>query len=176
MLDELLHYAHDYVRVLLFDGGACNQVLRSIIHGQMDNSFRRKVVDLKYFSKLSYSECPGMQDLPRFPMKTCFVDKTEQIFALQGPSHALKNGASQVCSESKVVFFGHFMCDFSGALQNDLPLPAYSRKDAMSDRLCSLLSHPLFLIHSDATWICLVLFQSISLCLCHPVVSFAFFE
>ncbi|CAK9074248.1 unnamed protein product, partial [Durusdinium trenchii] len=148
MMDELLHRCQDYVRVFLFDGEACNQLLKSIIFGQLDAHHRRSVMDLKFFSKLTFGECPGLSVLPRCPIKSCFFDQ-DQIFAMQGPSHALKNTAAQICAEGKVVFFGKFMTDCSGMLANDLPLPAFNRKDGMSDRLTALLSSPMYLIPNE---------------------------
>lgn len=150
MMDELLHRCQDYVRVFLFDGEACNQLLKSIIFGQLDAHHRRSVMDLKFFSKLTFGERPGLSVLPRCPIKSCFFDQ-DQIFAMQGPSHALKNTAAQICAEGKVVFFGKFMTDCSGMLANDLPLPAFNRKDGMSDRLTALLSSPMYLIPNEVT-------------------------
>lgn len=150
MMDELMAHAHDRVRVFLFDGEAANQVVRSVVHGELDAIFRRKIKDFKFFSRLTWQECPCAQELPRFPIKLCQVDRAEYIHAMPGSAHALKNSAAQICSPRKVVFFGSFMTDCSGGLAFDLPLPAFSRRDPMSDRLCSLLSNPMFLAEDRA--------------------------
>ena len=128
---------------------SCWTILKCIIHGQVDGSLRRKLAETVFFKDVKHEKVPGLEGI-RFPLRICKV-KGRVLYLLPGPAHAVKNAAAQVASESKVLYFGQHMADPTGAVTNGMPIPAYGRKDAMSDRLCSLFSNPLFLLQ-DVTW------------------------
>ena len=73
------------------------------------------------------------------------------IFALCGPAHAMKNATGGLMSSCKVLYYGSLYADPAGALQNGLPVPAFVRKDSMSDRLAALLCNPMFLLQDQDT-------------------------
>ena len=150
MVDEIMLHCAPYVRLFTFDGEACNQLLRAFLHGTASPANRKKALesDLKVFSRMEYHAIPGTQNLPRCPLRIAILEG-EPIYAMPGPAHAAKNAAGQVCAAGKVLHFGTFAADAAGALSHGLPVPAFARKDAMSDRLCSLLCNPLFLVSDD---------------------------
>lgn len=151
MLDAFMDVAGSYVRLLVFDGESCNGILKSAIHGNMDLHHRRRLQDTRFFHKVRHGEIPGLESLPRVPMKIAKLDGVDAVYAMPGPAHATKNALAQACSEGKVLFYGKYPCDASGTLEFNVPIPAFCRKDAMSDRLCSLLSCPLFLAQTKAS-------------------------
>ena len=140
LIDAFMDRASDYVTALIFDGETCHQLIKQCVHGNLDRVSRLKLAELVYFKDVQYSEIPGTDLLPRCPMKICKV-KGQPLFA-----------ASQLMSATKVLYYGNFAADPTPMLEHDLPLPAYVRKDAMSDRLTSLLSNPFFMISSSAPW------------------------
>ncbi|CAK9022434.1 unnamed protein product [Durusdinium trenchii] len=131
--------ASDYVTALIFDGETCHQLIKQCVHGNLDRVSRLKLAELVYFKDVQYSEIPGTDLLPRCPMKICKV-KGQPLFAITGPAHSVKNAASQLMSATKVLYYGNFAADPTPMLEHDLPLPAYVRKDAMSDRFAVLLT------------------------------------
>lgn len=145
IVDEVMFQAADFVQMFIFDGETCHQIIRSAVHGDANLAIKRQLMETKFFSKIRYRPIEGLESLPRIPLKIAFVDG-HPLWALPGPAHALKNAAAQLCAEGKVLQFGLYFADASGALSGGLPLPAFTRKDPMSDRLCSLLSNPLYLI------------------------------
>ena len=151
LIDAFMDRASDYVTALIFDGETCHQLIKQCVHGNLDRVSRLKLAELVYFKDVQYSEIPGTDLLPRCPMKICKV-KGQPLFAITGPAHSVKNAASQLMSATKVLYYGNFAADPTPMLEHDLPLPAYVRKDAMSDRLTSLLSNPFFMISSSAPW------------------------
>ena len=136
------------MKLFLFDGEACNQVVRSAIYGDASPQNRRKIFDTKYFSRIQHKKIKGLETLPRFPLLAAYYDD-KPVYAMPGPAHACKNSAAQLSSPGKLLFFGSHAADSSGCLEAGLPLPAFSRKDPMSDRLCSLLSNPMYLIPDE---------------------------
>lgn len=148
MLDAVLAHGKDYVRLIVCDGQGCHGLLRNAIWGNLDPAFRRKIMDTSWFSLLRHKELPGLEDIPNFPFKLCMLGDNP-VYCLAGPAHAAKNAAGQALSPAKVLYYGVHFCDPAATLQNSMPVPAYCRKDPMSDRLCSLLSSPWFLISQD---------------------------
>lgn len=132
-------------RLLVFDSEGCNIMIRKAFCGTLEPLQMQKVRSLPFFGQLEFENLKGLEDWPHLPMKLCKV-RGEYVFALAGPAHSTKNAAGQLVSTSKVLYFGRFFSDAAGTLQNSMPLPAFMRRDAMSDRLCSLLSSPLFLV------------------------------
>ena len=146
MLDAFMMRAFQFVKVFVFDGESCNNVLRHVIHGTADARTLRRVRSTQFFSQLNHASIQGFEALPRVPMKHCTTDAGRSLYALCGAAHAMKNACGQLMSSGRVLFFGHYYADASGALALGLPLPVFVRKDAMSDRLSSLLCNPLFLL------------------------------
>ena len=146
MLDAFMVHAFPFVKLFVFDGESCNSVLRNVIRGTADASLRRKLYSTQFFSRLNHASIPGFEALPRVPMKHCTTDSGRSLYALCGSAHAMKNACGQLMSSGRVLFFGHYYADASGGLPMGLPLPAFVRKDAMSDRLSALLCNPLFLL------------------------------
>ena len=161
MVDHVMMLSHSYVKMLVCDGEGCNQSIRAAIHGDMEARLRRKLLDTKFFSDIKHRKVPGMECLPRFPIACAFYEESA-LFAMPGPAHAVKNCAGQICAEGKLVFFGVHFCDAAGTIGNGMPLPAFSRRDPMSDRLTSLLSNPLFLLSDEAPWLKSKLWVSVS--------------
>jgi hypothetical protein len=62
--------------------------------------------------------------------------------------HADKNSNGQMVSPIKTIWLGSYWIDHSGSRKYGLPPAAYSRADAMSDRLNALLNNPWFLVQS----------------------------
>eukprot|EP00435_Cladocopium_sp_Y103_P024467 s2243_g6.t1 len=145
MLDAFMVRASPFVKMFVFDGESCNNVLRNAIHGTLDATLRRKLLSTEFFSQLNHAGIPGFEALPRLPIKHCTTDSGRSLYALCGAAHAMKNACGQLMSSGRVLFFGRHYADAAGALAHGLPLPAFGRKDAMSDRLCALLCNPLFL-------------------------------
>lgn len=141
MIDEFMHHAAEYVRIFVCDSEACNLLVKSAIHGDLDRSFLRKISETRFFSQLKHMEVPGLESLPHFPMRLCLLDG-DPLYCMPGPAHATKNSAAQMMSSTKVVYFGTHFADASGTLTKGMALPAFTRRDPMSDRLCSLLSNP----------------------------------
>jgi hypothetical protein len=161
MLDAFADRASEYCKLFICDGEACNSILKSAICGQLSPELKRKMFQTKFFSRLRHVPIQGLEELPHFPIRSCFLDDGDPIFCMPGSAHAVKNAAGQVCSETKVPYFGRHFCDATGALEFSLPIPAYVRKDGMSDRLSSLLANPFFLMRLRDNWIC-KLFQMMS--------------
>lgn len=141
MIDEFMHYAAERVRIFVCDSEACNLLVKSAIHGDFDRSVLRKLSETRFFSKLKYKEVPGMEILPNFGIRSCLLDD-DPLYCMPGPAHATKNSAAQMMSSTKVLYFGSHFADASGTLTKGMALPAFTRRDPMSDRLCSLLSNP----------------------------------
>lgn len=135
---------------LIMDGEGCNQMIRRIIHGDMDPDLRRRVQNLRFFSRLRFQ--PLALDWPRVPMQLCTIDQ-EPLFAIVGPAHTMKNSAGQLQSHVRSIFCGDYFADLSGSLPHGIPWPAFQRKDPMSDRLCSLLCSPQYLIVPVVAWL-----------------------
>lgn len=147
MLDEFAARSSEFCKIFICDGEACNSMLKLAIFGQMDPAQRRRMFDMKFFSRLKHQDIAGLEEVPNLPIKVCFVDE-DPVFCLTGPAHAIKNAVGQVCSETKVLHFGRHFCDATGCLEYNMPIPSYTRKDSMSDRLASLFGNPFFLIQS----------------------------
>ena len=153
IIDEMMYHSKDFVRILVCDGEACNRLVKNAIFGDATPDYRRKILDTKYFSHVHHRKIAGLEGLPRFPLLSATVDG-EAMYFLPGTAHACKNAAAQISSSTKIVHFGMHAADASGLLSAGLPLPAYSRKDPMSDRLSSLLANPMYLIGVDqALWL-----------------------
>ena len=151
MVDHVLSESMgDLCCCLVFAGEGCNQVIRRILHGQMSPDLQRKVQTLKFFSKLEHQPLP--LEWPRLPVQTCTLDD-QAFFGVIGPAHTMKNSAGQLQSHIRTLYFGMFFADLAGTLPHGIPWPAFQRQDAMSDRLCSLLCGPQFLISPMASWI-----------------------
>lgn len=147
-MDEFMFVSSDFVRVIICDGESCNNILKDAVFGRLGPAHRRRLLQTKFFQHLTHRAIPGLSILPHVPYQMCFF-KDEPIYCLSGVAHAVKNSAGQTMSETKVLFYGKHFVDSTGALQFSLPVPAYCRKDAMSDRLTSLLSNPYFLIRAS---------------------------
>lgn len=148
MVDLVLREVYEHCAIVIFDGESCNQGIKAAIHGTLDGASRRALEGTSFFEHLQHTQVKGLEDLPHLPIQACTFDGS-YIFALPGPAHACKNSAGQVMSECKLLHFGSYAADCAGALSLDMPIPAFCRKDPMSDRLCSLLSNPFFLVHCD---------------------------
>eukprot|EP00435_Cladocopium_sp_Y103_P041609 s486_g11.t1 len=151
MVDHFMQQAASYVKVFIFDGEGCNGVLRQVVHGTASATLKRRVLNTDFFSQLRHVEVQGFECLPRNPLMHCLTGTGRALYALCAPAHAMKNAAGQVMSSGRVLFYGEHYADASGALSNGLPMPAFSRKDAMSDRLCALLCNPMFVIRDADT-------------------------
>lgn len=141
----------DLCRVLVFDSEGCNIMIRKALCGTLEGNQMQKLRSLGFFGSLEFEPVKGLEHWPHLPIKICKV-RGEPVFALAGPAHSTKNAAGQLVSPSKVLYFGRFFSDAAGTLQYSMPVPAFMRKDAMSDRLCSLLSSPLFLVEFEVPW------------------------
>ena len=134
---------------MVMDAEGCNTWVLRILHGNMPPDLERKVQGLRFFSRLEHKALP--LQWPRVPLKMCLLDG-EPFFGVIGPAHTMKNSAGQLQSVVRMLHFGRYFADASGTLPHGCPWPAYQRADAMSDRLCSLLCGPQFLISPVATW------------------------
>ena len=85
--------------------------------------------ELPFLSNVTYRDIDGLELLPRAPPKLCMV-RGKLLYGLAAPAHAAKNSSAQLLAESKVLYFGKYWADATGALEYSLPVPAYSRKDA----------------------------------------------
>lgn len=133
----------DLCSCLIMDGEGCNQMVLKIIHGDIDSDMQIKVEKLGFFRKVRHAPIP--LDWPRLPIKLCLVDG-DPFFGLVGPADTMKNAAGQLQSPIRILYYGEYFADCAGMLQHGVPWPAFQRRDAMSDRLCSLLASPQFLI------------------------------
>ena len=138
----------DLCACLIMDGEGCNQPIKKMIHGLADPTMLRKMQNLEFFSKLEYTPIP--LDWPKLPMQIATIEG-EPFFGIIGPAHTMKNAAGQLQSHIRTLYYGNIFADVSGALAHSLPWPAFQRRDAMSDRLCALLSAPHFLLTPTAT-------------------------
>ena len=155
MVDHFMLQAASYVKIFIFDGEGCNSVLRQVVHGTAPATLRRRVLNVtQFFSQLRHVDVQGFESLPRIPLMHCLTSTGRALYALCAPAHAMKNAAGQLMSSGRVLFYGEHYADAAGALSNGLPAPAFSRKDAMSDRLCALLCNPMFVLR-DADTCCL---------------------
>lgn len=145
MVDEVMHQARGHITMVVCDSESCNHMVLQAIHGSLDAKLRRKIMDTKWFSQLTHRKIPGMDVLPRCPMMLAF-DEDRAVYAPGGVAHAVKNSSSQVLTEHKLLYFGVYAADPSGSLQYGMPLPAFCKRDSMSDRLTALLSCPIFYI------------------------------
>lgn len=145
MVDHLLASSiGELCRVFICDGEGCNAVLRRAILGNLTLEEKRRVQSLSWFSRLKHTKVPGLGKFPRWHVRACTIDG-EPIFYLQGVAHAVKNACSQATSTIRILHCGWYWVDAAGALKNNIPLPAYKRADAMSDRLAALFNCPMFL-------------------------------
>ena len=147
IIDEFMHYASDYVKVIISDGETCNTLLRKVVHGvgRILPEHKKRLSKLKFFSLVRHHQIAGVEALPRFPMQMCCIrDRT--LFVMGATAHCLKNSSAQAMASHRVLMFGKFFCDASPCLRHALPVPAFARKDPMSDRLNALLCSPLFMI------------------------------
>lgn len=135
----------DLVKVFVMDGEGCNSYIRKAVFGELD---RKQLDGLNWFSKLQFHELKAMADWPRYPIKAATMEG-QYVYALGGVAHATKNAAGQMQSELRVIYCGDFFVDVAGTLQNNMPLPAFSRLDPMSDKLTALLNNPLFYVDQD---------------------------
>ncbi|CAK9073231.1 ZnF_CDGSH domain-containing protein [Durusdinium trenchii] len=119
IVDEVMFQAADFVQMFIFDGETCHQIIRSAVHGDANLAIKRQLMETKFFSKIRYRPIEGLESLPRIPLKIAFVDG-HPLWALPGPAHALKNAAAQLCAEGKVLQFGLYFADASGALSGGL--------------------------------------------------------
>ena len=150
IMDAFLHQVGDYFKVLLFDGEGCNTLIRKIVHGVAPPEVMIRLDQTFFFKELSHTEIPGLSQLPRCPIRMCLI-KDDPFFALTAPQHASKNASAQMMSEIRVLFCGRYAVDATGTLQANMPAPAFSRKDPMSDRLNSLLCNPMFMLREQDT-------------------------
>ena len=147
MIDELMTNATgDLIKILVFDGEACNGLIRRLVQGVLRLP-AEKQRRLKFFAELRFEDLPDVQ-YPRLPVRLCKVAK-EYIYAMPGPAHSQKNAVGQIMSHIRVIHCGNYFCDAAGCLPHNLPLPAFRREDPMSDRLSALFNSPLYMI-SDA--------------------------
>lgn len=128
IIDKVLDYMSEHVQLIICDGEGCNNLIKNLIHGSLAPEYRRKLHSLPLLQNVSYREVEGLSELPFSPPKLCFV-KGRLMYGLPAPAHASKNASAQLLSESKVLYFGKYFADPSGALEYNLPIPAYSRKD-----------------------------------------------
>lgn len=152
MIDAYMVHAIQYVKLIVFDAESCNHLVRSCIHGCLEATYQRRLGETQFFQTLRHSKISGLESLPRFPISICQAQDNECIYALPGPAHAGKNAVGQMQSEGRLLFYGDYMCDSAGTLEYSMPLPAFTRKDAMSDRLAALLSCPLFCVAMKEIW------------------------
>lgn len=150
MLDEFAHRVSDFCQIFISDNESCNQILKAAIWGELSPELKRKMFDTKWFCKLKHSNIQGLEILPHMPLRLCTVNE-EPIFAMTGPAHSEKNAFTQIAVDCRTVHCGRHFVDATGCLEHQLPIPAYVRKDPQSDRLCSLLASPFFMVPSD-TW------------------------
>ena len=140
----------DLCSCLIMDGEGCNQVVRRLIQGVPDADAKRKLDSTVFFKHLRHEPFP--LKWPRVPQKLCTISG-DPFFAVVGPAHTMKNAAGQIQSHIRTLFFGDHFADLAGSLQQGMPWPAFQRADPMSDRLCSLLAAPLFLLSAVASWV-----------------------
>ena len=151
LVDRVMSMAiGDLVTCLIMDGEGCNTLILRILHNDIDANLQRKVQSLQWFSRLRFQ--PLRLEWPRVPMQLCTIDQ-EPLFGIVGPAHSMKNAAGQLQSHIRTLYYGDHFADLSGALPGGIPWPAYQRRDPMSDRLCSLLCSPQFLVAPIVTWI-----------------------
>lgn len=128
IIDKVLDYVSEHVQLIICDGEGCNNLIKNLIHGCLAPAFRRKLHLLPLLKNVSYRDVEGLAELPFSPPKLCFVNG-RLLYGLPGPAHASKNASAQLLSEGKVLYYGKYFADASGALEYNLPIPAYSRKD-----------------------------------------------
>ena len=162
MLDAFMQHASEYVRIFICDSEACNLMLKALIHGTVESSMKRKIAETRFFSRIRYCEVPGLSDLPSFPMRLCQFDG-DFLYCMPGAAHAAKNSCAQLMAPHKLLHFGAYFADASGTLLNDMPLPAFCRRDPMSDRLASLLACPFYMVGRGEPW-----------CMCYHMLSCSF--
>ena len=129
IIDHVLEYVADHVRLIICDGEGCNNLIKHVISGCLAPEYRRKLHTLPYMSNVSYRTVEALGELPRAVPKLCLV-KGNLLYGLPAPAHAAKNASAQLLAEGKVLYFGKYWADATGALEYNLPVPAYSRKDA----------------------------------------------
>ena len=83
----------------------------------------------------------------------CTSSIAGHLYTLSGPAHALKNACGQASSPIRFLFFGDLWADAACMLPHGLPVPAFTRKDEMSDRASALLCNPFYLVHDLAPWL-----------------------
>lgn len=129
IIDHVLTFVADHVRLVICDGEGCNNLIKHVIQGCLAPEFRRKIPSLSYMKNVTYKEVAGLGELPRPTLKLCLVNG-RLLYGLPAPAHAAKNASAQLLAEGKVLYFGKFFADPTGGLEYSLPVPAYSRKDA----------------------------------------------
>lgn len=105
MLDAFMQHASDYVRIFICDSEACNLMLKALIHGTLDNSMKRKIAETRFFSRLRYSEVPGLSVLPSFPMLLCKLEG-DFLYCMPGAAHAAKNSCTQLMAPTSCCTSG----------------------------------------------------------------------
>lgn len=156
------HEPGELVKIVIVDGEGCNGLMKRAIFGQISSAFRKRLDGLQWFSRLKHVSLAGVEDWPRCPIKACKLDD-QWIYAMPATAHSQKNSCGQLQSNIRVLYFGNFFADVSGALANSLPVPAFVRRDTMSDRLAALLCNPLFMVCDRDPWCisisCYILFD-----------------
>ena len=148
MVGQILAEAAPLLRMLTLDGEGCHQLILKSVFGNLSEAERGIASETPFFRDLRHRPLPS-SCLPRVPMMCC-LHRDEEIFAMPGVLHVIKNASSQACSPGKVLFFGRYICDAVGLLGAGVPVPAYTRRDPMSDRHNALLNNPFFLAASLA--------------------------
>ena len=128
LIDLVLHHIGEHCKIIICDGEGCNNLIKHVVHGCLASQYRRILPKLHFFSNVRYKEIDALKELPRLDTKLCYVNNN-LLYALPGVAHAAKNASSQLMAEGKVLFYGQHWADPSGCLQNQLPIPAYCRKD-----------------------------------------------
>ena len=129
IIDCVLNYAAEHVRMIICDGEGCNSLIKNVIQGCLAPEHRRRLHTLPFLSNVSYRDVEGLGELPRGCPKLCLVNG-RLLYGLPAAAHACKNASAQLLAEGKVLYFGKYWADPTGALEYSLPVPAYSRKDA----------------------------------------------
>lgn len=149
IIDLVLSYVSEHVRVVICDGEGCNNHIKQVIQGTLPPDLRRKMHGFQLLKNVCYKEIEALSSVPGLRPKLCYIHGN-LMYGLPAPAHSAKNSSAQLLSESKLLYYGMYFADPTGCLEYNMPVPAYTRKDAMSDRLNSLLTCPLFMLPETA--------------------------
>eukprot|EP00435_Cladocopium_sp_Y103_P000434 s270_g1.t1 len=132
IIDLVLNYVSEHVRVVICDGEGCNNHIKQVLQGTLPPELRRKMHGFKSLKNIVYKEIDALSSVPGLRPKLCYVNGN-LMYGLPAPAHSAKNSSAQLLTESKLLYYGKFFADPSGCLEYSLPLPAYTRKDAAGE-------------------------------------------